>query len=494
MVGLNHHGQLGYVSDPPVVKNGVASEPMQLSPRRVAFFRKDVVLGIAASKYHTAVFTEDSLYTWGAQKGQLGYASGPVQVQPRKVSAPLPANIIQVVATDFATVCLLDNEEVFVFFRNAYFKMNFVVPPSQFELILSKPAIKKISGSGSALVAISTLGDVFYWTLDESTIDIGSAARSPIRLWDLRKKFTAVTDAAVGPESIIFCTRSGHVYVASRRTEGAVALKGNDARSTRRQFKFNRIAGIQRIVKVGNNGAGGFAAIRSDVAIPRISTIGPSLASDLSQILPHWRRSMASTNKRKAPNSNAKDLSSADLAVEEDSEAAALLTSSLLGWDESWEEFTHGADIHIRTNNQYIPAHRSIIAARCTVLRSVLDAAASEVPLISLEDRSSQLVIHLQQCSPITCMLLLHYLYTDNFPCVWDPRCTQRLYAELGIRPDHVRLELLSWAERLSLSPLVTVARLREKVDPTPTLATDMLELQSLASHGADTRLLLSDG
>ena len=51
--------------------------------------RRDIVLGAAASRLHTVVFTLDALYTWGTNTGQLGYDrnAAPLQVLPRKVTA-----------------------------------------------------------------------------------------------------------------------------------------------------------------------------------------------------------------------------------------------------------------------------------------------------------------------------------------------------------------------------------------------------------------------
>jgi len=101
--GLNRFSQLGYPVDPP--GGGRSEEPIQYTPRKVqGFLRKEVVKGVAASKYASACWMDNAVYTWGTNNGQLGEfcaelchidpdphvgydkAAQPVQVLPRKVS------------------------------------------------------------------------------------------------------------------------------------------------------------------------------------------------------------------------------------------------------------------------------------------------------------------------------------------------------------------------------------------------------------------------
>lgn len=96
-------------------------------PRRVVgALKKEVVLGAAASRTHTAVFTTDSLFTWGTNRGQLGYgtAGSSTQVMPRKVTA-VAEPIIMLTATENATACLLDSKDVLVLYHEGYIKIVF---------------------------------------------------------------------------------------------------------------------------------------------------------------------------------------------------------------------------------------------------------------------------------------------------------------------------------------------------------------------------------
>jgi inhibitor of Bruton tyrosine kinase len=122
--GSNQHGQLGYSLDLTINKDNV-----QKLPRKVISSLKRIdILGVTASSLHSVCFSKEDLYTWGLNRGQLGYGSGddgPIQSVPKKV-ASLPAPVEMVTAIDNATICLLKNHVVLVFanggsFRVAYF-------------------------------------------------------------------------------------------------------------------------------------------------------------------------------------------------------------------------------------------------------------------------------------------------------------------------------------------------------------------------------------
>lgn len=75
--------------------------PMQLVPRKIQAqsLKKQPILGAAASRIHSVVYTSNDLFTFGYNQGQLGYHqpdNEPCQHIPRKVS--MSTKILQVVA------------------------------------------------------------------------------------------------------------------------------------------------------------------------------------------------------------------------------------------------------------------------------------------------------------------------------------------------------------------------------------------------------------
>jgi alpha-tubulin suppressor-like RCC1 family protein len=119
--GSNQHGQLGYSLDLSTNKDNVQRIPRKI----VAPLKRIEILGVAASNVHSVCFSKEDLYTWGLNRGQLGYSAGdegPIQSIPRKV-ASLPSQVEMVTAIDNATICLLKNKTVMIFANNGYFRV-----------------------------------------------------------------------------------------------------------------------------------------------------------------------------------------------------------------------------------------------------------------------------------------------------------------------------------------------------------------------------------
>ena len=70
--GLNRFSQLGYVVETST-SMGRIEEPIQAIPKRVVgLLKKEVVVGVAASKNASACWTKETVFTWGTNTGQLG--------------------------------------------------------------------------------------------------------------------------------------------------------------------------------------------------------------------------------------------------------------------------------------------------------------------------------------------------------------------------------------------------------------------------------------
>lgn len=88
------------------MKKGYETEnhesPMQLVPRKIQAqsLKKQPIIGAAASRIHSVVYTATDIFTFGYNQGQLGYYQPDTescQTTPRKVSI-MSTKIIQVVA------------------------------------------------------------------------------------------------------------------------------------------------------------------------------------------------------------------------------------------------------------------------------------------------------------------------------------------------------------------------------------------------------------
>ena len=121
--GSNQHGQLGYPLDLTVNKDNVQKVPRKI----ISNLKRIDVLGVAASSLHSVCFSDEDLYTWGLNRGQLGYSSGdegPIQSTPKKV-ATLLAPVEMVTAIDNATICLLKTKVVQIFAYGGHFRVRY---------------------------------------------------------------------------------------------------------------------------------------------------------------------------------------------------------------------------------------------------------------------------------------------------------------------------------------------------------------------------------
>lgn len=107
--GLNTYHQLGLIPPPPQV----------LFPRPLSmkFLKEKKVVGVCAAKYHTVIYTEDGVYTFGLNAGQLGHPKGDrLQTIPRQISTLSHPDIrfSHVVSSDGAVVCATVKGDIYV--------------------------------------------------------------------------------------------------------------------------------------------------------------------------------------------------------------------------------------------------------------------------------------------------------------------------------------------------------------------------------------------
>lgn len=501
---------------------------IQITPRRLAGpLKKEVVLGASASKIHSAAFTEDALYTWGTNTGQLGYDrnANAVQVLPRKVTA-ISQPIKELAVTEFATACLLASWDVLVFHNDSHFRVNF--PMQRFSSDMSvfrprqaqpKPSISKLTSSGTTFAALSDMGDVFTFSLDHpseySVKDSGGAARSavpkPQLVWSVRKKFTAVRDVAIGPDgSIVLSTESGHVYVRSRRAE--LSSAGGKGKAGGRAFKFQAVPYLQRIVKVCTNESGGFAAIKSDASFHELRPRGRTIEDDMKDLLPHLKTySHASENEKDVAadvveicdrgieetlDDDSSDSDEAESANDRYVKMAELIGEAARRWErgDGGSPFygphnlspPFGCDMFLVAGGRYLPAHRIIFAARVPALRTVLESPPTKVGggapngIVVKQATDNIVTVTLPSCSFGTALFLLHYLYTDDLPAVWTASVglrVERSYAAAKINRTQVQSQLVGLANLLGLTHLLPCLNSPVQRTPTPSLRANMQNL-----------------
>ncbi|KAF9101074.1 hypothetical protein BGX29_006009 [Mortierella sp. GBA35] len=548
-LGSNKYGQLGYALEIP--KGG--QDPIQYSPKRVFLnIAKAPVIGAAASKWHTAVYTDTELFTFGFNYGQLGYErKGDIQLGPRKVASIPPGAILQVVASDSATACLMSSNDVIVLHKYAYHRVSFSLSPyPDWFSTFNSPAVassnrpRKIACTDNKFGMLTALGDVHVWSYPEveSSITLGSLPANhsvpfssvtgpdkPRRVWISTEDRTHVMDFALGQNgSVIAVTNGGHVYIGTNKG----TLVG-------RNVKWQRVPHLDRIVQVFGNSSGAWAAFRSDSALTPIAVRPPSLGVDLEQSLSQFHlyrnneKNYGDITDTKLDN-NDHDGKDGDYEDDDDDDdddddrvdddpwrisvqgwqdierswdhdVVPLLsqTTSLLVDGENSVSGSHLFDVEIQAGKRTLGAHRIMLAARSPVLRrAFVDSPSSRTTIGSLvtidptgpEYSAGTLHIVLLKVEFTTAVLLLQFLYSDRFDPFWDFIGSATFNRQYGLK---VRQELYHLALELSLPTLQAALQYSFTHACSASLSRNLAGVLTdrIQFHGlADVRLLLKDG
>ena len=509
--GSNAFGQLG-ISLPTF--SSTDEEPVQLLPRQIfGPLKREIVVGCAASRIHSIVHTATSLYTFGKNEGQLGLVDSDArslttQLTPRKVAASLFISpICMVSAIEKATVCLLENHDVWIFANYGYTKLTF--PAEGFSNYFLKNSysatrfdstqnhISKITSGGDTICALSSMGDV--WTVQinlkaENTLTststtnpakIRGALSQPQRIWSLRKGHMAIRDIDVGQDgSVIICIDSGSVWRRVKRAKIKDTEVFNSAEYKPKDYKFSRVPGLTRITAVRSNTYGAYAAVRrdSDVLKTQIHVDSQTLWEDLFPLL--TIRGLSGIEEDSdtenplprlwvphTPGNNMAVIRKAVLTVPDIEEQVSLLVSEHV----RSEDFTFNVWMGTTSSKIRIPVHQSLLSGRSGVLRRALltfhELYFFSIPdVLTIEyDKDGHTLIVFQELDFITILNVVLYLYTDSLVDVWH---YTRHTPALTFRYRQIRSELMKIAAQLDLKILEQSVRLMN--EPPKTLHQDL--------------------
>jgi alpha-tubulin suppressor-like RCC1 family protein len=508
--GNNVFGQLGYSLPRPSIKD---DDPISTIPRQIfGPLKREIITGIAASRIHSVVHTTTSLYTFGKNEGQLGIVDSDarsldMQVIPRKIAASLFASSINSVsAIDGATICLLENREVWVFANYGYAKLNF--PLEGFTSSFLKESwlttrydttpnkIKKITSGGDTICAMSSSGEVFTVAVSkrlEGSQDAGTSTTNPkqirgalsvpYKLWSAKQGHMAARDVDVDQDgSIILTTEAGSVWRRTKRATIKSAAIVGSLEQKPKDYKFQRIPGLTRVVGVRASAFGAYAAIRKDCDVTR-SQIGvdePTLWKDVAPLLSFRALSQYEENsdddepsprfwQRPSPEQSLRKrvLRSVDLEKEV---ADAVLV------DSSNTENTYDMEIGTNVSDVRIPVHEFMLSGRSRVFRDAMMSYRSgehdeyEIPeLLNIRQEGEKTSAIFQGLDFLTIFDLALYVYTDSFVDFWN---ATRHYPKMAYRYRTVRTELMKVASRLEMRQLEPAVR--QMVNPRKCLNLDM--------------------
>ncbi|KAF4535226.1 BTB/POZ domain containing protein [Lasiodiplodia theobromae] len=498
--GNNAYGQLGY-SLPKTLKD---EDPVQLLPRQIfGPLKKEVVIGVSASRIHSVAHTSSSLYTFGKNEGQLGIVDSDArslefQVTPRKVAASLFSSPIKSVsAIERATVCLLENHEVWVFANYGYAKVSF--PLDGFSNYFLKQSflttkydttpnrICKVTAGGDNICALSTNGEIYTVAVSKrsesgqdstaSTTNptkIRGALSPPYRIWSLKKGYMAARDVDVDQDgSVILTTEAGTVWRRVKRTKIKDATASGTGEYKPKDYKFLRVPGLTRVTAVRASAFGAYAAVRKDCDVTKtqVQVDSPTLWDDVLPLLPFgdW----ATPDDELDENLQPTEIQLLARRALESEDFEQELKDALFGVDE--DDATFDMVIGSTVSEVRIPVHQWIFAGRSKVLRQGLAEfqhtgtfSLPEVLSLEQDDRGRTLVV-LQGMDVLTMFNFVLYGYTDSIVDFWH---YTRQYPKLAFRYRQVRTELMKLSSRLELKQLEPAVR--QMVRPKRSLTMDM--------------------
>ncbi|KIO26840.1 hypothetical protein M407DRAFT_23900 [Tulasnella calospora MUT 4182] len=522
--GLGRFHQLGYPVE--AAKNPAGQdETAQTTARRVVLPVKSVrIRGVAASKIASACWSHNEVFTFGTNRGQLGYSkvSAPVQILPRQVT-PITAAVASAAISDSALCVLFVNGDVVCWVNDTHQKISFNFQPFPPEI---KPSytpsvvansryrrVEKIACCEETFAIISESGDVHSWNI--SAQESGGASHQtrtvmkPQRVWTASRQLMAAKDVALGSEgSLIICTEAGHAFVRVKSTQPATTQQASV--STYKPFKWSRVPIVHRAVKVATSPTGSFAVMTSDAEMQEIGLDGRNLTDDVSGLL-GFTRLVEDSTKIVTPEALRDDASTTvvgedwgeDLpsSVEGDVNAIRRMCDILSGeWTEGHttqlyarpaldpirREFAmsnRGGDLLVCTRGFSFLVHAAVLAARSDPMRSVLrDEKLAPRGAISILLDPLPPIPRLQfaGCHPLTLLLLVHYLYTDDVAAIWDFRVanpTEVAWRALGVNPLAIKQELLTLSQLLKLPRLSKALEGVLKMAAQPQLEADMRAL-----------------
>lgn len=152
----------------------------------------------------------------------------------------------------------------------------------------------------------------------------------------------------------------------------------------------------------------------------------------------------------------------------------------------------HGADVVIHgTSGTLFPAHRIVLGIRSFVLFEILNSSrvakdiGSGISLRLLDSKSKvngkePTKLSIVGCHPISILILLDYIYSDDLLAIWDSRISAVLSGQsqkMKIQPAQIKLELRSLATLLDLPFLLQALESPVKRAPVPSMVSAMERL-----------------
>ncbi|XP_027142993.1 inhibitor of Bruton tyrosine kinase [Larimichthys crocea] len=284
--GLNTFHQLG-LAPPPAS----AHVPKQVFSKTL---KGRTVIGVAAGRFHTVLWTREAVYTMGLNGGQLGYLLDPngekCVTAPRQVSAlhHKDVTIAMAAASDGATVVVTEKGDVYLLADYQCKKMasrqlnikKVLVSGGSLDHRVIPQILNEGGGEKVAILALDEAGRVFCWRT------CGSSVRQ-CRWAYGRQVF--MSDIALSKNGMMFVTQEGEGFSGvwageykkyGEKKEVSVEVCGHsDAGTLYERIRLEKLPYVHRAVSITMDSKGrNFGVLQSDpkTSLYEIPIISPS--------------------------------------------------------------------------------------------------------------------------------------------------------------------------------------------------------------------------
>ncbi|KAM9723342.1 inhibitor of Bruton tyrosine kinase [Menidia menidia] len=287
--GLNTYHQLG-LNPPPAY----AHVPKQVYSKSL---KGTTVIGVAAGRFHTVLWSSRAVYTMGLNGGQLGHTPNPNgekrTTAPREVSGFYPrfSNFAMASASDGATAVVTQGGDVFLLADYQCKKMatrplnitKVLVSGGTLDYKADPQTLDEGGGEKMSILGLDILGRVFCWRSSGSTVRQCKWAYP-------RQVF--MSDIALSKNGMMFVTQSGEAFSGSwageckkyvEKKDVSVEVCGHsDAATMYERVRLERLPFVHRAISITMDSSGrNFGVLQTDpkTSLYEVPSISPSSLS-----------------------------------------------------------------------------------------------------------------------------------------------------------------------------------------------------------------------
>nr|DBA26453.1 TPA: hypothetical protein GDO54_010709 [Pyxicephalus adspersus] len=380
--GLNTFHQLGILPPP-----SSCNVPRQVQAKTL---KGKSVIGVAAGRFHTVIWSKDAVFTMGLNGGQLGYLVDPNGEKlvscPRQVSAlhHKDISISLVAASDGATVCVTERGDIYLLTEYQCKKLaskqlnlkKVLVSGGYLDQKADTQHLKENGGQAVSFLALDQAGRVFCWKSSSSSL-------KQCRWVYGRQVF--MSDFALNKNEMLFVTQEGEGFTGRwmRENKNTTDKKDpsitdsihSDTHSVYERVSLQKLPFVHRAVSVTSDSNGcNFAVLQSD---PKASLFEVPVVS---------------------------------------SSVFAENFDNLL---KEVDEMDNIHDVTFLLGSQTFPAHKYILAMKCDYFRKLFFSGDSnQVDILDLyhngEDSSGCDLYVIEKVPPGLFTYILQFVYTDT--------------------------------------------------------------------------------